>query len=97
MRYGEDGAPKLGNILLQPHGSLKVQVVGGLIQQEDIRILQDQAAQVHPGLFAAGKLREKPAAHGVIDGEAICHLADGGIGVPASQSLEPGREVAVAL
>ena len=65
--------------------------------EEDIRILQDQAAQVHPGLFAAGKLRKKPAAHGVIDGEAICHLADGGIGVPASQSLEPGRKVAVAL
>ncbi|MPM40175.1 hypothetical protein SDC9_86815 [bioreactor metagenome] len=38
----QDGALVPGEILLQPLGGVEVQVVGGLVQQEDIGILQDE-------------------------------------------------------
>ena len=93
---GDHGAPEGADILLQPLGGLKVQVVGGLIQQENVRILQDQAAQVHPGLFAAGQLVKQSPPHIAVDGQAVGHLVDGCVGVVAPQSLEPGGELPIA-
>ena len=58
MGDGHHGAPELLDVVLQPLGGVEVQVVGGLVQQQDICVLQDQAAQVHPGLFPAGELVE---------------------------------------
>ena len=38
---------------------LGVEVVGGLVQQEDVRLLQKQAAEGHATAFAAGKLADR--------------------------------------
>ena len=93
---GDHGAPEGADIVLQPLGGLQVQVVGGLVQQENVRVLQDQAAQVHPGFLPAGQLVKQPLAHIAVDGQAVGDLVDGGVGVIAAQALEPGGELAVA-
>ena len=72
-------------------------MVGGLVQQQDVRILQNQAAQVHPGLFPAGKLVEQPAPHIVGNGQAIGHLADGHIRIVSAEHLKPLGKTAIAL
>ena len=72
-------------------------MVGGLVQQQDIRILQDQAAQVHPGLLPSGEAVKELFAHLRRDGEAVCHLVHGCGRVVAAQALKLGGEFAVAL
>ena len=51
MGDGDHRAPESPDVLLQPLSGVEVQVVGGLVQQQDVRVLQDEAAQVHPGLL----------------------------------------------
>ena len=71
-------------------------MVRRLVQQEDIRVLQNEPAQVHPRLFPAGQLRKRPGAHGLIHGKAAGHLVHRRVRVPAAQALKPGVEIAVA-
>ena len=63
MGDGKHRALEAGHIVLQPLHRVQIQVVRRLVQQEDVRILQDQAAQIDPGLFAAGQSGEFPLAH----------------------------------
>ena len=51
---GDHGALEAVDILLQPLHGVEVQVVGGLIQQQDVRVLQNEPPQVYPGLFSSG-------------------------------------------
>ena len=44
MGYGDYGTLILLQVLLQPVDALSIQVVGWLIEQEYIRLLQEQAA-----------------------------------------------------
>ena len=97
MGDGHHGAPEFLDIGLQPLRSVKVQMVGRLIQQQNVRILQNQAAQVHPGLFSAGKLVEQPAPHIVRNGQAVGHLADGHIRIVSAEHLKPLGKTAIAL
>jgi hypothetical protein len=43
-------------MFFQPGDGFSVEVVGWLVQQEDIRLLQEQSAESDPPPFAAGKL-----------------------------------------
>ena len=97
MGNGHHGAPEFLDIGLQPLRSVKVQMVGRLIQQQNVRILQNQAAQVHPGLFSAGELVEQPAPHIVGNGQAVGHLADGHIRIVSAEHLKPLGKTAIAL
>ena len=60
MGHGDDRARVLLQMVFEPGDRLRVQVVGGFVQQQDVRVLQEDAAQRHPPLLAAG---EHPAAH----------------------------------
>ena len=97
MGDGHHGAPEFLDIGLQPLRSVKVQMVGRLIQQQNVRILQNQAAKVHPGLFSAGKLVEQPAPHIVGNGQAVGHLADGHVRIVSAEHLKPLGKTAIAL
>ena len=66
-----------------------------LVQQQDIRVLQDQPRQIHAGLFAAGQLVKELLPHVRADGQAVGHLVFGGGGVIAAQRLEAGGQVIV--
>jgi hypothetical protein len=51
---GDDGALVIREVVLQPGHALGVQVVGGFVQQQDVRRLQQQAAQGHTTALTTG-------------------------------------------
>ena len=57
---GDDGALVLLQMVLQPGHGLGVQVVGGFIQQQDVRFLEQQPAEGHPAFFTAGEHLDLP-------------------------------------
>ena len=52
---GDDRARVLGQVLLQPLDGLGVQMVGRLVEQEQVRLLEQQLAQGDPAPLAAGQ------------------------------------------
>ena len=55
---GEDGALVLFQELLQPLHALGVEVVGGLVEEEQVGCLQQKLAQRHAAALTAGELRD---------------------------------------
>ena len=55
---GEDGAGVLGEVLLQPLHALGVEVVGGLVEQQQVRLLQQQLAQRDAAALTTGEDRD---------------------------------------
>ncbi len=58
MGDGEHGAGVLGQVLLQPLHALGVEVVGGLVEQQQVGLLQQEPAQRDPAPLAAGEHRD---------------------------------------
>ena len=46
----------MADVVLQPNRGIQVQVVGGLVQQQDLRVHQDQTGQVDPGFLSPGEI-----------------------------------------
>ena len=55
MGDGDDGALVLAQMLLQPLDTLGVQMVGGLVEQQHVRLAQQQAAQSHAAALASAE------------------------------------------
>ncbi len=55
VRHRDDRALVFLQMLLQPADGLGVQVIRRLIEKQDVRLLQQQAAQSNAALFAAGQ------------------------------------------
>ena len=55
MGDGDDRALVIAQVMLQPGHRLGVQVVGGLVEQQDIGFGQQQPGEGHPAAFAAGE------------------------------------------
>jgi len=89
---GQHGALVTVQILLQPFGGPEIQVVGGLVQQEDVGILQNQAGQVDPGLLPAGEGGKKLPPHVLGNLQAIAHLIQLRLGIVAAPRLKSGGE-----
>jgi chloramphenicol 3-O-phosphotransferase len=53
MRHGDHRARKALQELLEPFHALRVQMVGRLVEQEQIGLGQEQAAERDPALLAA--------------------------------------------
>ena len=53
---GDDGARVVLQVLLQPLDALCVQVVGGLVQQQQVRLGQQELTERHPAALATGQL-----------------------------------------
>ena len=64
------------DVVLQPLHAAQVQMVRRLVEQQDVRLLEQQARQVHARLFAAGQAVEFPAAHFGRDAKAVTDLVD---------------------
>ncbi len=71
-------------------------MVGWFVQKKNVSVLQNEAAQVHPGLFPAGETVEKLGAHFRGNGEAVGHLTHGGIGIITADALKFGRQLTIA-
>ena len=51
--YADDSAFVLLKVLLEPVDAFGIQVVGGLVEEKDVGLLQQQTAQGNPTAFAA--------------------------------------------
>ena len=103
MGDDEDGALVGLDVLLQPDGGVQVQVVGGLVQQQDLRVHQDQAGQVDPGLLAAGQVGKELFPERLLNAQTGADLLQPGLGLIAAPGLEghlepvvPGQQVLVS-
>ena len=57
VRHTQDRALVLFEVLLQPIDGFRIEVVGRLVQQQDVRLLQQQATQGHPTALSPTQLR----------------------------------------
>ena len=71
MGDGEYRALEFQQVFLQPFHAFHVQMVGGLVQQQNIRLLQQQSRQVYSGLFAAGEHGKVLGTHFLGDTQAV--------------------------
>ena len=64
-------------------------MVRGLVQKQDVRVLQNEAAQVHPGLLPAGEAVEQLLSLLRGDGKAVGDFIHRHVRVIAPEDLEP--------
>ena len=62
MGYGDHRALILLQMLLEPVYRLGIEVVCRLVEQQYVRLLQEQAAQRHTSALAAGEVCYSPVA-----------------------------------
>ena len=55
MGHGDDGAVVGGEVLLEPQHRLGVEVVGGLVEQQQVGLLEEQLAQGDAAALTAGE------------------------------------------
>ena len=73
-------AAELFEQVFQPDDGVDIEVVGGLVEQQNIRLLHPGLCQRHAFFLAAGKVADQ----GVLgQAELADGLADGGIELPA--------------
>ena len=85
----------MADVILQPDGGVEVQVVGGLVQKEDLSVHQDEAGQVDPGLFPAGEVGERLGPEGLVDAQAGADLLQAGLYLVPAAGLEGGLEAVI--
>ena len=59
---GQDRARVVRQVLLQPQHALRVEVVGGLVEQQQVGLAQQQLAQRHPAALATGQRGDRRVA-----------------------------------
>ncbi len=86
MGHGHDGALVLGEVLLQPVHRLGVEVVGGLVEQQQVGLLQQQLAQRDAALLTAGEVGDGPVAGRAAQG--VHGLLELGVEVPGVRVVQ---------
>ena len=71
---GEDRPLEAVDVCLQPLHTLEVQVVGGLVQEKNLRLLQQEPGQVHPGLLSTREHVKFLLPHGFRNPQAVADL-----------------------
>ena len=85
MADHDDGALEVQQKVLQPVDGVDVQVVGGLVQQQDIRIAEQRLGQQHLHLQPAVHVLHHVIVHGHRDAQALEDTAGVGLALPAAQ------------
>ncbi len=93
--HGDDRAGEGLEEAFQPRHRLRVQVVGGFVQQQDVRALQQQAAQGHATALAAGDDRHRRVAGGAAQG--VHGHFEAGVQVPGALGVHLLLHLALAL
>ena len=65
---GDDGAFVLLQVLLEPIDTLGIEVVGGLVEQQDVGLLQEQAAEGHAAALATAEVLHQLVLVGAAEG-----------------------------
>ena len=88
MGYDEQCALVPLEVILQPDQGLEVQMVGGLVQDQQFRFLQQQLAESQTGLFTAGQRRDQ----GFPVPSRKAHTVEDGIDLHIDEVSVPGLE-----
>jgi len=65
---GDDGALVLLQVALQPLDALGIEVVGRLVEEQDVRLLKQQTAEGHTTAFASREVAHGGVAIGTVEG-----------------------------
>ena len=85
---GKHRPPEILNIPFQPLHASQIQMVGRLVQKQDVRLFQQKAGEIRSGLFAAGKAVEFLSALFRRDAQAVADLVHVHIHFIAAPGLE---------
>ena len=94
MGHGNDGALILLQVLLQPVDALGVEVVGRLVEQEHVGLLQQQSAEGHAAALTAREL-----VHGLVLGrtaQGVHGPLQGGVQVPGIGGIDDVLQLGLA-
>src|SRR5829696_4080117 len=90
---GDDGAGVLLQVLLQPRDALGVEVVGGLVEQQQVRRLEQQLAQRDATALATGQDGDVGVARRAA--QRVHGLLDAGVELPAVVLLDDLHQLAL--
>ena len=88
MRDDEHRALKGAQIILEPFNGLQVQMVGRLVEQQNVNARQHDARQIDARFFAARQAHERPCLHVGRNAQAADHALIGDLEVVAAAVLK---------
>ena len=86
MADGEDRALEVQQIVLEPLGRVQVEVVGRLVEQQDVGLFEDQPREVDARLLPAGERVEGLLELGGGDVETVGHAREIDLGLVAAET-----------
>ena len=92
----DDGGVERGQLPLEPLEALDVEVVGRLVEEEQVGVGREGAREGGPGQLAAGERVERPVEVGVAEAEPAEHRCGPVAPRPAARVLEAALRLAVA-
>ncbi len=92
MRDGEDGALVVLEELLEPEDTLGVQMVGGLVEQQQVGRFEQKLAEGHATALAAREMVDRLVGVGALQG--VHGLGELAVQVPAVGGIDLGLELA---
>ena len=92
MGDGQHAAGVLRQVPLEPLHGLGVEVVGRLVEQQQVGLLEQQLAQRDPPALAAGELVDQPSGGGQRSASIAC--SSRAVEVPRVGVVEVGLQVA---
>jgi hypothetical protein len=97
VRDQQQGAGIAGEPLLEPQQRIQVQVVGGLVEQQQIGRLEQRARQVDAHAPAAREGRQRPVQVGLEEAQTHQQLGGAGRGAVAVQRLDGAVQFGLAM
>ena len=85
---GKHRPPETLNIPFQPLHASQIQMIGRLVQKQNVRLFQQKTGEIRPGLFAAGKAVEFLGALLRRDAQAVADLVHVHVHFVAAPGLE---------
>ena len=97
MRNDHDRAAVALQIAAEPVHRIHVEVVGRLVEQQHVGLLENDAREVDARFFAAGEQTELLRAHLLRNFQTVAHAVDLVIAVIAAEDFQPRFQLRVAL
>ena len=94
MAHHKDQALAVHQEILQPLDGLNVQMVGGLVQQDDVRLAEQRLGQQHLHLFLGGQAGHFAVQNIVGEAKALNEPGHVGFGLPAAHFGKFGLQLA---
>ena len=92
MGHGEDGAGVAGEVALEPLHRLGVEVVGGLVEQQQAGLLEQQLAQCDAAALTTGEVVDEDVRRRAA--QRVHGLVEPAVEVPGVGVVELGLQVA---